>query len=255
MDINFLVYIFVFALGACIGSFLNCAIYRMEEKKTLQGRSFCPNCKHSLNWKDLIPIFSYLYLGGKCRYCSKKISMQYLIAEIFTGIIFMLVFLKFGFLNLVLLVFMFYVSSAMIFIFIYDLKHYLIPDKILFPAIIITFIYQVFNFNNFLNCLLAGVLASGFFLALFLISKGKWMGFGDVKLAILMGFLLGTENVFVALFLAFMIGAVVGVILMTYQKKGLKSELPFAPFLITGTFAAMLYGDKIINWYFNVFKI
>ncbi|MEK7562123.1 MAG: A24 family peptidase [Patescibacteria group bacterium] len=151
---------------------------------------------------------------------------------------------------------MFYVAGALIIIFIYDLKHYLIPDKVLFPAIGVALIYRLFlNFSLIPNFLLATVIGSGFFLAIFLVSRGKWMGFGDVKLAILMGFLLGFPNILVALFLSFFFGAIIGVILMALQKKGLKSEIPFGPFLIVGTFLTLFWGSQIIQWYLNFFQI
>ena len=277
MILNILIGIFIFIFGVCIGSFLNCYIYRKlpasrpegypgygeakEEKKSLKGRSFCPHCKHTLSWQDLFPIFSYLILKGKCRYCKEKISIQYPIIEIVTGILFLLIFWNFAplfngapgrmtgwiFANLF---FLFYVASALIIIFVYDFKHYLIPDKVLFPAIAITFIYRIFfNFSLIPNYLLAAVIASGFFLIIFLLSRGRAMGFGDVKLAILMGLLLGVDKVLAALFLAFFFGAIIGLILMAYKKKSLKSEIPFGPFLITGTFIALLYGDQIVRWY------
>jgi len=265
--ISLIFYIFIFLLGLCIGSFLNCAIYRLETKKTLQGRSFCPKCKKQLLWQDLIPVFSFLFLGGKCRRCKKKISWQYPIVEIVTATLFVLIFwslgfgwdLGFGIWDFIKLCFMFYFASVLIVIFVYDFKHYEIPDKVLIPAIAISFIYcALFDFGGILNHLLAVLIGSGFFLSIFLISKGKWMGFGDVKLAVLMGLLLGVPNILLALFLAFLFGAIIGVILMvlpfskTGEKKSLKSEIPFGPFLITGTFFAILWGPKIINWYLNL---
>jgi prepilin signal peptidase PulO-like enzyme (type II secretory pathway) len=256
MLINFLIGLLVFIFGLCVGSFLNCAIYRIEVKKTLKGRSFCPHCKHNLSWMDLFPVFSFLLLGGKCRYCKAKISWQYPIVEASTAVIFLLIFLVFG-LNFIELVVLFYIASSLIIIFVYDLKHYLIPDKILFPAIAVAFFYQLFlNFNfQILNYILAALIASGFFFVIWFFSKGEWMGFGDVKLAILMGFLLGLNKVLVALFLAFFFGAIIGIILMVFRKKGLKSEIPFGPFLITGTFSSMFLGNQIIQWYLNIFQI
>ncbi len=292
--------IFVFVLGVCIGSFLNCVIYRLEQKKKITGRSFCPNCKHTLAWQDLFPVFSFLFLQGKCRYCKKKISIQYPLVELATGVIFLLIFLvslraspQAGaaiqsmctkpldcfVASLLAMTLWFYAASALIIIFVYDLKNYIIPDRILIPAIFIAFIYRILEFLNFghwdlfgiwklgfgifapfLNYLLAVVIAAGFFFAIFLVSKGRWMGFGDVKLAVLMGLLLGLPNVLVALFLAFFFGAIIGIILMVLpaslqggQKKGLKSEIPFGPFLIIGTFVALFWGQEIISWYLNLF--
>ncbi len=275
MIFNLLIDFFIFIFGLCIGSFLNCVIYRLEQKKSLKGRSFCPYCKHTLSWSDLVPVFSLLFLRGKCRYCKKKISVQYPLVEIATGVLFVLI-LSFGDVgfpagsptsvgSLLNIAFLFYVASVLIIVFVYDLKHYLIPDKILFPAIGVAFIYRLFenlNISNwilisnlapFLNYFWAAAIASGFFLAIFLISGGRWMGFGDVKLAILMGILLGFPNILVGLFLAFFFGAIIGVILMVLNKKGLKSEIPFGPFLIAGTFIAMFWSQAIIQWYLKLF--
>jgi len=271
-----LFYLFSFLLGLVIGSFLNCVIYRLEKEESLMGRSYCPYCKHTLGWLDLIPLFSFLFLGGRCRYCGAKISVQYPLVEICTGIIFLLIFNYqfsiinefsiFQFSNLTHLLFLFYVSSALVTIFVYDLKHFIIPDKIIFPAIIISFLYRLFenlshwilidnwslkieNSYHILNFLLAALIASGFFLVIFLISRGRWMGFGDVKLAILLGLVLGFPDILAGLFLAFLFGAIIGSVAIFLQKKGLKSEIPFAPFLIAGTFTAMCWGSQIINWY------
>ena len=272
-------YVFVFIFGLCIGSFLNCVIYRLEQKKSLKGRSFCPHCEHTLSWQDLVPVFSFLFLRGKCRYCKKSISLQYPAVELATGLLFLLIF-NFKFLifkqflifNFINILFLFFISCFLIIIFVYDLKHYIIPDKVLFPAIGVAFVYRLFenlvirhwalienwklkigNSATISNFLLAALISFGFFLFIFLISRGRWMGFGDVKLVILMGLLLGLPNIFVALFLAFFFGAIIGLILMVLGKKGLKSEIPFGPFLITGTFMAMLWGKEIIQWYLSIF--
>ena len=255
-------YIFVFLLGLCIGSFLNCVVYRMELQEDmpkgsphrkavsfLRGKSFCPHCRHSLSWPDLIPVFSFLLLKGKCRYCSKKISWQYPVVEISTALIFICV--TPGVTQIYLLL----VSCLLIIIFVYDLKHYIIPDKVLFPAIGIVFLEQLifsFRFLDF-NPLWAGLGACAFFLFFFLVSGGRWMGFGDVKLAFFMGLFLGFPNIVVALFLAFFLGAIIGVGLIIFGSKNLKSEVPFGPFLITGTFIALFWGQEIIQWYSHLF--
>ncbi|MDP3882563.1 MAG: prepilin peptidase [Candidatus Staskawiczbacteria bacterium] len=254
--IYFLFGIFVFIFGICIGSFLNVVIYRLEKKESLKGRSFCPSCNHKLSWQDLFPVLSFLFLLGKCRYCHKKISLQYPIIEISSALIFLLIFSAQGgpasgwnFLNSF---FLFYIASALIVIFVYDLKHYIIPDKILFPAIGVAFVYRFLEFASLGGYLLAAAIGSGFFLVIFLISKGAAMGFGDVKLAVLMGLLLGFPNILAGLFFAFFFGAVIGTALMILKRKGLKSEIPFGPFLIFGTFVAMFWGQKIIYWYLNL---
>ena len=195
MILEFLVYFFshpsykiyiegcCFIFGLCIGSFLNCVIYRLEQKKSLKGRPFCPHSKHTLSWQDLFPVFSFLLLKGKCRYCHKKISIQYPLTEISTALIFLLISNQFQISNFLNLIFLFYIASVLIIIFVYDLKHYIIPDKILFPAIAIAVIYDLippYNWSNIFYIFLAAVIASAFFLIIFLVSKGRAMGFGDV---------------------------------------------------------------------------
>ncbi|MBI3631500.1 MAG: prepilin peptidase [Candidatus Staskawiczbacteria bacterium] len=255
---------FVFLFGISIGSFLNCVVYRIEKNQSfLKGRSYCPKCKHNLSWLDLIPIFSFLFFRGNCRHCHKKISWQYPIVEILTAAIFLLIF-NFAisnFINNVLILkflnlgFLFYIVSSLIIISVYDLKHYIIPDKVLYPCIAIVFLYQLifsFRFLNF-NSLWAGLSVAAFFLFIFLVSGGRWMGFGDVKLAFFMGLFLGYPNILVAMFLAFFLGAIIGVGLIIFGSKNIKSEVPFGPFLITGTFLALLWGQEIIDWYLRLF--
>lgn len=282
-------YLIIFVFGLVVGSFLNCVIYRLEKKKSfLKGRSFCPHCCHFLSWKDLIPVLSFLILRGRCRYCGKKISVQYPLVEISTGLLFLLIALsnsQFSFFlisdkllisNCHFLVNLFYlliICSFLVIIFVYDLKHFIIPDKIVYPAVIIVLIYRLLgvlsfnhwnlfewrlkieNWNFLLHPLLAAAGASAFFLGIVLFSRGRWMGMGDVKMAFLMGLLLGFPSILAALFFAFFVGAIIGIGLILAKKRTLKSEVPFGPFLTVGTFIALLWGQKIVNWYLSLFKI
>ncbi|MCD6500495.1 prepilin peptidase [bacterium] len=273
----------IFIFGISVGSFLNCVIYRLENKQSfLRGRSFCPKCHHILKWHDLIPILSYIFLKGKCRYCRKRISLQYPLVEIATGILFVLIFnFQFSifnefsiwtlrgvafddnnFQNLINLGYLSIISCFLILIFVYDLKHYIIPDKIIYPAIAGALIFNfqfsifnefsIFNFQKFfLYPLLTGTGAGGFFFLLWLVSHGKWMGLGDAKLAFFMGLSLGFPHILVSLFLAFLIGAIIGLGLVVSEKKSLKSQLPFGPFLVVGTFIGLFWGQEIINWYLS----
>jgi len=253
--------LFIFTFGLIIGSFLNCVIYRLETKKNfLKGRSFCPRCKHVLNWQDLAPIFSFLILIGKCRYCKKKISWQYPAVELATGLLFLLIFSALGgipslrdnFQTIASFLYLLIISALLIVIFVFDLKNYIIPDKVLFPAIGLVFLFRIFNFSSLPNFLLSAFFASLFFFAIFFFSKGLWMGFGDVKLAFFMGLFLGFPNILAALFLSFLFGAIIGLSLIFLRKKSLKSELPFGPFLILGTFIALFWGNSLINWYLSL---
>jgi len=267
MDCFLFFYIFIFLLGLAVGSFLNCVIYRLEKNENfLKGRSHCPHCKHILSWQDLIPIFSFLILKGKCRYCHQKISWQYPLVELATGILFVLVsqstinnqqLTLFSILNLCYLLF---VSCLLLIVFVYDLKHYIIPDKVIYPAIILTLIFnfKFLIFNQpliFKNATLSALGATIFFLLIFFISRGKWLGFGDVKLAFFMGLFLGFPKILVALFFAYLIGAIIGIGLVLIGKKTLKSEVPFGPFLVTGIFFALFWSNQLINWYLNFFRI
>ncbi len=283
--VNLLIFIF----GLIIGSFLNCVIYRLEIEKSVTGRSFCPDCKHTLYWYDLIPVLSFIGLRGKCRYCGKKISWQYPIVEISTALIFLLIFNFFakggpaaGGQNLLNIGYLLITASLLIIIFVYDLKHFLIPDIILFPAIVVVFLYRILEVFDFeiwklfgmqpfgesalrpgdlefgifyplLTPFLSAILTSAFFLAIFSISRGRAMGFGDVKLVFFMGLFLGWPGIFVALFLASLLGAIIGIGLILAKKKTIKSEIPFGPFLITGAFISFFWSQNIINWYFSLF--
>jgi prepilin signal peptidase PulO-like enzyme (type II secretory pathway) len=257
-------------LGLFAGSALNCIIYRLKTGENFWwGRSFCPKCRHVLKWYDLVPVFSFLALKGKCRYCREKISWQYPIVETSTGLIFLLIsnfsaqggpasggqFPISNFYELMTTLYLLLISCLLIIIFVYDLKHYLIPDKILFPAIGIVFLYNLILNSKFLifNSLFSALGAMAFFLLIFLVSRGRWMGFGDVKLVFFMGLFLGYPNILVALFLAFFFGAIIGIGLILARKKNFKSEVPFGPFLIIGTFLALFWGEKLINWYLNLF--
>ncbi|MBU3896280.1 prepilin peptidase [Patescibacteria group bacterium] len=252
-----LVSVFLFILGLVIGSFLNCVIYRIEVKKSfLSGRSFCPSCKHQLSWLDLIPVLSYILLSGSCRYCKKRISVQYPLVEMATGFLFLFLFNPDHFIRSSYWVIIF---SLFIIIFVYDLKHYIIPDKIILPAIGVALAYNTFAVltgdfspSYYFQTLWAGTIPALFFFSLFVLSRGKWIGFGDVKLALAMGFLLGPNRIIVALFLAFVIGGIIAVGLIILGKKHMKAEMPFAPFLLLGTVLAHFLGNSMINYYLHL---
>lgn len=184
--------------------------------------------------------------------------MQYPLVELATGLVFALIFGFVGYANPVQMLFLFYVFSCLIIIFVYDLKHYLIPDVVLLPLIVAAAIYDflvpcsMFYIPCLKDYLLGAAIGFGFFYFFYKISNGKWMGFGDAKLAILMGLLLGVSKILAALFFAFFFGAIIGIISIALQKKKLKSEIPLGPFLVLGTVIAQFWGDKIINWYLNL---
>jgi len=233
--------LFIFVLGTVIGSFLNVVIIRLKAKKSIfKNRSHCVFCNKKLRWYELIPLMSFVMQLGKCRGCKKRFSWQYPLVELFTGLVFLILFIyEFSF-------FWFIISCFLIILFVYDLKHYLVPDVIIYPAIILSFVFHFYF-------IFPGLIGAAFFLVIVLISKGKWMGMGDVKIGALMGLLLGFKLLIVALFLAFLVGALVSIALMIIKKKKLKSEIPFVPFLAGATFISLLWGNVLINWYLNLF--
>jgi prepilin signal peptidase PulO-like enzyme (type II secretory pathway) len=210
--------VILFALGLIIGSFLGALTYRLPRNISIaKGRSFCPNCKHQIAAYDNIPVISWLILGGKCRNCKHKISFREPLIEISTAIIFIII----GF-NVIALI----LACILISIFIIDFEHQLIPDELVFIGIAVLM--------PSLTNLLAGLLAANLLLFLNLITKGKGMGLGDVKLAILLGAIVGLSSLFNWLFMSFLVGAMVGIILMLAGIAKLKQKIAFGPFLIIG---------------------
>ncbi|MFH1833237.1 MAG: prepilin peptidase [Candidatus Levyibacteriota bacterium] len=250
----------LFFLGLGIGSFLNVVIDRLPRGESVfKGRSHCEACKKKLAWYDLIPFVSFIILKGRCRYCHSPISFYYPVVELTTGITFVLVFLFFPNENIKYqisnikyfaeLIYYLFIVSSLIVIFFIDLKYGIIPDRILLVAVVATFAYVSLILNSlFLIHLLAGFGAFFFFLLIFLITKGKGMGFGDVEYVFLAGLFLGFPKIIIALYMAFIIGAFVALALVIAgRKKFSKDTIPFGPFLVLGTLLAFFYSHEIIE--------
>lgn len=245
--------ILIFILGLMIGSFINCVIYRLHVNQSfLKGRSYCPYCKHQLEFLDLIPIFSFIFLKGKCRYCQAKISWQYPIVEFVTGLIFIIIYFVwskspvFGYLVLYRNLFF---ATFLIIIFIYDFKYQLVSDQIVIWSAIIAFLLNLLLGISWLNLLIGAIIGSSFFLAQYFVSKGKWIGLGDAYLGFLIGVMLGWQRVVLAVMLAYLIGSITAAILVLFKKEEWKSKIALGPFLAIGTFIVLLYGEKILKWY------
>jgi prepilin signal peptidase PulO-like enzyme (type II secretory pathway) len=238
-----------FVFGLLVGSFLNAVIYRFHSGESIiKARSHCPKCGHILAWHELVPVVSFVVQAGKCRACKQKISWQYPAVEFATAGLFTLAL----YYNLPLL-YALTIISFLIVIFVYDLKHYIIPDKIIYPAILLAGIMLWQQTAYDIQYTIYGAfLAAAFFAIIFAISKGRWLGFGDVKLAFFMGLFLGWPNILVALFAAFILGGIIGMGLVASRKKTMKSQVPFGPFLVTGTFIAMFFGKEIVGWYMGL---
>ena len=231
-------------MGLVIGSFLNVVIYRLPRGLGfVRGRSFCPKCKHKINWFDNVPVISFLILKGHCRFCGKRISWQYPLVELLTGVLFYLSYLShLSFLSCLFI-------CGLIVIFFVDLEHQIIPDEIVIPLSILFLVYFLMTNPQLLitNYLITALISFLFLYFIFLLTKGKGMGFGDVKLAFLMGLVLGFPKIVVAFYLAFLTGAFIGVILILLGKAKLKQKIAFGPFLVFGTIFSLLWGEKIVT--------
>lgn len=252
-----MILLFLFLLGMCVGSFLNVVIDRLPEgRSVVRGRSICDFCKRILVWYDLFPVLSFFLLKGQCRYCRKKLSFQYPLIEGLTGILFAALYILFysnsssGGYFLLHLFLSFMLTGSFLAIFVIDLKYGIIPDELVIAVCIISFMLtgitsgttEIFIHTG------VGILYALLFFILFLITGGKGMGFGDVKLAFAIGLLLGFPGVLISFYLSFLTGAVVSLILVVQGKKRLKSKIAFGPFLIAGTSIAYMWGDQL--WLF-----
>jgi prepilin signal peptidase PulO-like enzyme (type II secretory pathway) len=264
----------LFVLGLCAGSFIDALVWRMHEQskapKTkgknlsiLSGRSQCPKCGHSLSAKDLVPLLSWIALKGKCRYCKKPISVQIPIIEISTGLTFMFSYLLWpvelasdG--QMILFTAWLLVSVGLLALLVYDFKWMLLPNRILYPTLLVAAagrLIYILGFSpdrghDLTQWVLAVAVASGIFWLLFMVSSGKWIGFGDVRLGLITGTALATPALaFFMIFLASALGTLFIAPALLAGKKSMTSRIPFGPFLIAATFLALLFGQGFIDWY------
>lgn len=248
---DYLLYFLLFFFGTFIGSFLGVIIYRLPRGESIVGgRSHCDHCNKSLTPLDLIPVFSFLFLRGKCRHCKTKLSWFYPVVEVVTGILFVIAALHVGGVYQISMVYYLFLVSVLIVIFFIDLKNGIIPFSVIFPAIIVSFLYLIFLQNSLVvNHILAGVGAFLFFLVLFLATRGRGMGFGDVVYVFFMGLVLGFPNIVVGLYIAFVTGALISLILVWLKLKKLKGGIiPFGPFLVFGTLIGLFWGYVFIKF-------
>ncbi len=249
-----------------MGSFLNCLIWRIHQGESTWDRSYCPKCKGKIAWYDNIPVLSFLLLRGRCRKCRKAISVQYPLVELAMGILFVLAFFHkvsepFYFdlsyplesLPLLSLVRDWLIIFVCLAILVYDWRWYIIPDIIILPAVVIISIVNIAIGGEFLDILWPALIGGTFFAIQFFVSRGKWIGGGDVRFGVFMGVALADLNLLiVALLLAYWSGALAGVALMAYKKKKWTSRMPLGIFLSLGTVLALFLGKSMIDWYFGL---
>lgn len=246
-----MIVIFLFIIGLCLGSFVGVVIDRIPKNKTiLYGRSQCDRCHHTLSWMDLVPVVSFLFLKGKCRYCGTRLSWEYPYIEIVTALLVVSVYTLsgsptnvFSLLNTIFLLGIILCFFALCMI---DMKYGILPDTILFFATVITVFFLFLSPTSWMNHILSALAASLFFFLLIIVTKGKGMGMGDGKLAFLMGFFLGFPQILIALYIAFLTGSLAALILVVSGKKKIKGgTIPFGPFLIFGTFVSYFWGNML----------
>lgn len=251
-----------FILGTVFGSFIDCTAERLAKKEdVILKRSYCPKCHHSLAWFDLIPIVSFIFLKGRCRYCHARIPWEYPLVEFSTGLLFAAVPLILG-VNTIS-TFLLVASIPLMIILLYDLKHSLIPDELIYPTLGITLLFWLgedlflknpltIETSFFLKSIIGLGIFGGFLALLYFLTREKGMGLGDVELGLLLGAILGWPQALIGLFLSFFIGAILGLILVITTKKSWKTEVPFGPFLIIGSLTAFLFGPALTSWFLTI---
>jgi prepilin signal peptidase PulO-like enzyme (type II secretory pathway) len=240
--------VFLFIFGLVFGSFISALSWRYPRGISIaKGRSICPHCRKQIDWYDNIPLLSFLFLGGKCRKCKKKISWRYPLIEVSTGISFLLIFIgvtlqgTYSIYSLIITLILMVILET---IFIIDLENQIIPDTFIFLGLFFALI--IIHDSLFAN-LFAGFLSASFLLVIHLLTKGRGMGLGDVKLAVLGGMIVGLALSPVWLFVAFLTGAVTGIILILGKIAGLKSKIAFGPFLVIAIPVTLIFGNTILK--------
>jgi leader peptidase (prepilin peptidase) / N-methyltransferase len=253
---------FTFVMGLIVGSFLNVLILRLPKEESVGGRSHCNHCKHELGPLELVPLFSYIFLLGKCRHCKRSFSPRYFTIELVTGLLFTLAFAYFNPVDLVSwLAFTraVVITSALIVFFVIDLEHFLILDKvILFSSLILlplNMLHDHYAGTSYtLSGIVAALLLALFFGLFYFFSKGTWIGMGDIKFSVFLG--LATPGVLLAvnIFLASALGSILGIFLLV-RGSSIKTKLPFGTFLSLSCIITLYVGERILNWYLALLGI
>jgi leader peptidase (prepilin peptidase)/N-methyltransferase len=249
--------VFLAGMGLAFGSFLNVAIYRLPRRESLMWpASHCTSCSRPLAWFENIPLFGWLALGGRCRTCKARISVQYPIVELLTGAVFVAGYFIYGWTPLLAVRLLF--AVAMIVLFTIDLHHQILPNVITLPGIVIGFVASLFLPPGWLSSLI-GILAGGG--VLFAISEiyyrtrgHEGLGMGDVKMLAMIGAFLGWPLMLLTLIIASFSGSIVGVGLLASGRGSMKFALPFGTFLAIGAIVAAVAGDPILDWYLGYYR-
>ncbi|MBQ7944473.1 MAG: prepilin peptidase [Lachnospiraceae bacterium] len=248
----FIFYFTVFIYGIVIGSFLNVCIYRLPlQENIVTTRSHCMKCGYQLRWYDLVPLFSYLFLGGKCRKCKEKISVQYPVIEALNGVFYVLIVAECGVTLESLLYCLLF--SALIVLSVIDFRTYEIPVGINWFIAALGVVRVVTDYQNWLQYIIGMICVSGFLLLIYWVTKGRGIGGGDIKLMAASGLLLGWQQNLLAFTLGCIIGSVIHLIRMRISEEG--NVLALGPYLAAGIAISALWGPEFINWYVSLYAI
>ena len=246
-------YIYMFVIGTCVASFINVVIYRLPLGISVaKGRSFCPSCQHQLKAIDLIPIVSYLCLGGKCRYCRSPIPMRDTILEFIGGMLGMLCFYRYGIHWMTLISFVF--AMILVAITMIDFDTMTIPNSLVIACLVVCVLYYPFNHNSLWECLIGFFIVSGSMYLMNLIIPDCFGG-GDIKLIAVCGLMLGWKLVLVGMFIAVIIAGCYAGYLMLTHKVDKKGHIAFGPYICFGMFVSLLYGNELLSWYLALFGL
>lgn len=236
--------IVVAVFGLMLGSFFNAFVWRFgREESVFAKHSVCVHCKHPLAAADLIPLLSYLFLRGRCRYCHRAIPWHYPLVELATAVLLVLPLLRFGFtLQFAVVALLTLFLEAL---FLLDARYSVLPDAVTLPGIAVAILVAWLLGRAFEPAVIGGILGAGFFAAQYALSRGRWIGSGDIRLGGLMGIALGWQQLLVAFVIAYIVGGIAGILLVATRQKQWHSELPFGIFLTAATYAVLLWGDGL----------
>ena len=252
MPLTVFLYLIVFLYGITIGSFLNVLIYRLPKKENIvTTRSHCMSCGNQLKWYDLVPLFSYLVLRGKCRKCKAKISVQYPLIEGLNGVLYILVFMRYGISVETLLYCL--LSSALLALSVIDLRTYEIPVGFQYFVFVLGIVRVATDYKNWLLYVIGFFAVSVFLYLIVVISKGAAMGGGDVKLMAVCGLLIGWKLILLSLAVGCILGSIIHLLRM--KLSGQEHMLAMGPYLSLGIMISVLWGNQFLNWYLSGFNI
>lgn len=251
IQIAIALYIIVFLFGTTIGSFLNVCIYRIPKKENIAvTRSHCMECGYQLAWYDLVPIVSYIFLGGRCRKCKTRLSVQYPIIEAANGLLYVLVFIVNG-INYTSIIYCL-LASALLVLSVIDLRTYEIPLGINLFILTLGLIHLAMDYTHWLQYVIGLLSVSLFLYLIYLVTKGRGIGGGDIKLMAVCGLLLGWKLILLGFILGCVLGSVIHVLRM--RLSGAEHVLAMGPYLAAGVFIAMMWGEPLIQWYMGFYR-